>query len=86
MPKQKFPKLEAVEFSRATVINKNTNDWIQANCDSKGNQLNNNTSKAIRDAIKSLKTRTNGYFMLAPSTVDKLAVISLDFEYLFLKY
>ena len=75
-----MPKLEALELARSTVTTKTINNLIKENCDSKGNQKSPNTSKAIREAIISLKKRTDeGSLVVMPTDKSgKLSCMSLE--------
>ena len=80
LPKQKYPKLEALECLRATSIARESKDWMDSHCDSKGNQLINNNSAAMRAAIKKLKSRIDsGNMIVVPTDKSgKFAAMSLQ--------
>ena len=80
LPKQKFPQLEAREFTRKQVTTKVANSWIKENCNDNGQKNNSNTTKEERAAIKSLKERVAaGSLVIMPTDKSgKFSVMSMN--------
>ena len=80
LPKQKYPKLEAMESVRSSSIARAAKSWMESNLDSNGNQVKSNTSKSTRTAINKIKKRieTGNLIVVPTDKSGKFAAMSLD--------